>query len=120
MRRWTRIKYYPNLPLKDGTYVTCSKEHRALAREAAKEGIVLLKNEKQLLPIKKGTKLATFGRGIYDYVKGGGGSGAVLVKKETTLYEALCEYPEHVSMSHCMIFTAKRSRRSMRQDLYQE
>lgn len=46
MKRWTRIKYHPNLPLKDGKYVTCSEEHRKLAREAAKEGIVLLKNEK--------------------------------------------------------------------------
>ena len=98
MKRWTRIKYYPNLPLEEGKYVTCSEVHRILAREAAKEGIVLLKNENELLPIKKGTKLAVFGRGIYDYVKGGGGSGAVLVKKETTLYDALCEYPEHVSL----------------------
>lgn len=98
MKRWTRIKYYPNLPLEEGKYVTCSKEHRELAKAAAKEGMVLLKNENDLLPVKKGTRLAIFGRGVADYVKGGGGSGAVLVKKETTLYEALCEYPEQVSM----------------------
>lgn len=98
MKRWTRIKYYPNLPLEEGKYVTCSKEHRELARNAAKEGIVLLKNKNNLLPVKKGTNLAVFGRGVADYVKGGGGSGVVLVKKETTLYEALSEYKEHVSM----------------------
>lgn len=98
MKRWTRIKYQPNLPLEEGKYVTCSNEHRALAREAAKEGIVLLKNEKEMLPLKKGTRLAIFGRGIADYVKGGGGSGAVLVKKDTTLYDVLAKYPEHVSM----------------------
>jgi len=98
MKRWTRIKYYPNLPLEEGKYVTCSKEHRELARSAAKEGIVLLKNDNNLLPVRKGTRLAVFGRGVADYVKGGGGSGAVLVKKETTLYEALCEYPEQVSL----------------------
>lgn len=98
MKRWTRIKYQPNLPLEGGKYVTLSEEHRQLALEAAKEGIVLLKNENNLLPIKKGTNLAVFGRGIYDYVKGGGGSGAVLVKKETTLYDALLQYPEAVSM----------------------
>lgn len=68
--------------MEEGKYVTCSNEHRALAREAAKEGIVLLKNEKEMLPLKKGTRLAIFGRGIADYVKGGGGSGAVLVKKK--------------------------------------
>ena len=98
MKRWTRIKYHPNLPLKEGKYVTCSEEHKMLAREAAKEGIVLLKNENHILPIKKGTRLAMFGRGSADYVKGGGGSGAVLVKKETTLYDALNEYPEHLSL----------------------
>ncbi len=98
MKRWTRIKYQPNLPLKKGQYVTCSEEHKNLARKAAREGIVLLKNENHTLPIKRGTRIATFGRGIFDYVKGGGGSGAVLVEKETTLYDALCEYPDHVAM----------------------
>ncbi|MGN1267691.1 MAG: glycoside hydrolase family 3 C-terminal domain-containing protein, partial [Dorea sp.] len=98
MKRWTRIKYQPNLPLKDGQYVTCGAAHRALAREAAKEGIVLLKNEQKLLPLKSGTKLAMFGKGVFDYVKGGGGSGAVLVEEETTLYDALSQYPEQVSL----------------------
>ena len=37
--------------------------------------MVLLKNEKNTLPIRKGTKVALFGKGTVDYVKGGGGSG---------------------------------------------
>lgn len=31
-------------------------EHRLLARKSAAEGIVLLKNEKQILPLKQGKK----------------------------------------------------------------
>lgn len=44
--KWQRIKYMPCLPLgKDGKRATSSVEHKALARKAATESIVLLKNE---------------------------------------------------------------------------
>ena len=36
--------------------------------------MVLLKNDGNLLPFAKGTKLALFGMGTFDYVRGGGGS----------------------------------------------
>ena len=39
--------------------------------------MVLLKNNEGLLPFAKGTKLALFGKGTFDYVKGGGGSGGI-------------------------------------------
>ena len=54
-------------------------EHIALSKEAAKEGMVLLKNEGEVLPLKKGSKVALFGKAAFDYVKGGGGSGDVTV-----------------------------------------
>lgn len=98
MKKWTRIKYQPNLPLRDGIYVTCGKEHRALAREAAREGIVLLKNEKELLPLKNGAKVALLGKGCFDYVKGGGGSGEVAVKETVTLYDALKQQADVVTV----------------------
>ena len=80
MSKWQRYKYMPVLPLgEDGRLVTGSKEHIALSRKIASEGMVLLKNEKALLPLPKGSKVALFGKGSADYVKGGGGSGDVTV-----------------------------------------
>ena len=51
--------------------------------------MVLLKNEKNTLPIRKGTKVAFFGKGTVDYVKGGGGSGDVTVEYIRNLYEGM-------------------------------
>ena len=79
MNKWTRVKFQPNLPLKESGRVTASKEHILLSKEAAKEGMVLLKNENYLLPLAEGTRIALFGKGSFDYVKGGGGSGDVQI-----------------------------------------
>lgn len=89
MNKWTRVMYQPNLPLKEGKHVTASKEHIELSKEAAKEGMVLLKNEKHLLPLPTGSKIALFGKGSFDYVKGGGGSGDVTVAYVHNLYDGL-------------------------------
>ena len=51
MAKWQRSFFQPVLPLgEDGRRVTGSKEHIALSRMAAGEGMVLLKNEKNALP----------------------------------------------------------------------
>ena len=51
MDKWKRILYQPSLPLgKDGKRVTGSPEHILLSKNAAIEGMVLLKNENSLLP----------------------------------------------------------------------
>ena len=48
--KWQRVKYQPNTPLgADGQKVTASKAHTELSKQAAKEGMVLLKNESGLL-----------------------------------------------------------------------
>ena len=36
MNKWTRVKFQPNLPLKESGRVTASKEHILLSKEAAK------------------------------------------------------------------------------------
>ncbi len=53
------------------------KVHAEIAREAAEEGIVLLKNEKGTLPFAKGKSVALFGVGSYQLLAGGTGSGHV-------------------------------------------
>lgn len=90
MGKWQRMNFQPCLPLgRDGKRVTGCREHIELSRKAAGEGMVLLKNENQTLPIKKGTKLALFGKGCVDYVKGGGGSGDVTVAYIRTLLDGM-------------------------------
>ena len=90
MAKWQRFRYYPLLPLgEDGKIITGCQEHIALSREAAAEGMVLLKNEEHLLPLKKGSRVALFGKASVDYVKGGGGSGDVTVKYVRNLCGAM-------------------------------
>lgn len=90
--KWRRFRYLPLLPLgKDGKIVTGSKENIALSRTAAAEGMVLLKNEGSLLPLKRGTKAALFGKASIDYVKGGGGSGNTNVAYVRNLCQAMEE-----------------------------
>ena len=90
MERWIRAKYLPGIPLgEDGRRVTAGPAHIALSRRAAREGMVLLKNEGGALPLKEGTKVALFGKAAIDYVKGGGGSGDVTVPYVHSLYDGL-------------------------------
>ncbi len=99
MERWARAKYQPVLPLgEDGRRITGSREHITLSKNAAKEGMVLLKNEGGLLPLKKGSKVALFGKATFDYVKGGGGSGDVTVAYTRNLYEGLKEKAGYVEI----------------------
>lgn len=89
MEKWIRARYQPNLPLDGNCRVTASGEHIALSRQAAQEGMVLLKNDKGLLPLALKTRVALFGKGSFDYVKGGGGSGDVTVAYTRNLYDGL-------------------------------
>lgn len=51
--------------------------HARLSRQAASDGMVLLKNEQDSLPLAKGIKLASFGITQVNTLKGGAGSGDV-------------------------------------------
>lgn len=53
------------------------KRNAQLSRAAAADGIVLLKNEAALLPLAAGSKVALYGSGVTETIKGGTGSGDV-------------------------------------------
>lgn len=64
------------------------------ARRAAAEGIVLLRNERSVLPLPEGARVSLFGRGQLTYYKSGTGSGGMVnVTRVTGIREALEDEP---------------------------
>lgn len=64
-------------------------EHRLVARRAAAEGIVLLKNENQILPLDTETRVALYGAGVSRTIKGGTGSGDVNERNTISIYQGM-------------------------------
>lgn len=92
MEKYARFRYQPCIPLgKDGKCATASKNHISLSREAACEGMVLLKNNKNALPLRQGEHIALFGKATIEYIKGGGGSGDVNCPYIRNIYEGFLE-----------------------------
>ena len=64
-------------------------EHRKLARRAAAEGIVLLKNKEGILPLKAGSTVALYGAGAGKTIKGGTGSGDVNEREKVSICQGM-------------------------------
>lgn len=63
VKMWLGLFDHPYVPEEAmGRYETLPEEHRALAREAAEKSIVLLKNEGNILPLKKSQKISLVGQ----------------------------------------------------------
>ena len=90
MEKYARFRYQPCIPLgEDGRCVTASVKHTQLSRKAATEGIVLLKNIGNALPLRRGESVALFGKATIEYIKGGGGSGDVHTPYIRNIYDGL-------------------------------
>lgn len=61
-----------------GDSIYSVKKYAETARAAVAEGIVMLKNEENVLPLKKDTGIALFGRSQFSYYKSGTGSGGMV------------------------------------------
>ena len=67
-------------------------EYARTARAAVAEGIVMLRNQGNVLPLREGEKIALFGRGQFNYYKSGTGSGGLVNTSYVTgIREALEE-----------------------------
>lgn len=65
--------------------------HAQVARQAAAEGMVLLKNEEMSLPISKDTKIGIFGNAQIETIKGGTGSGDVNAAYTVSISDGLLD-----------------------------
>lgn len=95
----------PERPVVDNSYAVNTREHAETALNIARESIVLLKNERDLLPLEKGQvkKIAVLGPlAVNTETTGGGSSGVVPVaENKKDILTALREKaPEGVSVEY--------------------
>ncbi|MGE6397037.1 glycoside hydrolase family 3 C-terminal domain-containing protein [Chryseobacterium scophthalmum] len=85
VKRLLRLAYKTTMNTKKPFGNIASEEHKAVAKEIGEEGIVLLKNQNNVLPIdiNKAKKIAVIGENAIKVMTVGGGSSSLKVKYET-------------------------------------
>lgn len=73
------------------------REHRKIARKAAADGMVLLKNKGNILPLVQESKIALYGAGASQTIKGGNGSGDVNERESVSIYQGLKNAGFHIT-----------------------
>jgi beta-glucosidase len=98
-----------------------SKEHQATALKVAEEGIVLLKNEGNILPLKKSVKtVAVIGANADRANSMGGGSGQIKAKYEITPLQGLKnELGSSVTVNYVPGYTIARDQKADQQQIAQ-
>jgi len=87
-----------------------SGEHHALARKAAGEGAVLLKNDGDILPIQENTKVALIGRFAKEPRYQGAGSSLMNPSRMDNLYDEMVKYAGSDNISYSPGYTEKGDR----------
>lgn len=86
-----------------GRYALDMERYIELARRTAAEGCVLLKNDNHTLPLRKGDRVAVFGRIAFDYYKSGLGSGGLVNTRYVVgILDALKE-EKHISVDEKLL-----------------
>lgn len=73
----------------EGTTETNMEDWRGLVTEIADEGMVLMKNENNILPLENNTKINLLGYCAYNPIYSGSGSGSVAATDSITIEQAL-------------------------------
>lgn len=87
MNRTMKQRKLPGVPYSEERIYEI--HNKQIVRVAATEGMVLLRNENDILPIPKGTAIALYGAGAAHTIKGGTGSGDVNSRKTVSILEGL-------------------------------
>ncbi|MDV7138389.1 glycoside hydrolase family 3 C-terminal domain-containing protein [Maribacter sp. TH_r10] len=104
VRRILRLMFRTTLKSNRGFGKINNKEHHAVARKVAQEGIVLLKNENSFFPIedKEGITIAVIGENATRSMTAGGGSSELKPQFEISPLEGLKARYENVNIVHSM------------------
>jgi beta-glucosidase len=92
------------------------KAHAAITRQSAAEGMVLLTNKKNALPLSGGKKAAVFGVTSYEFVSGGTGSGDVNEEYTVSLMDGLKNAGFEIDNSLAEIYKAEIARQKKIRD----
>ena len=91
VRRVLRLTFRTAMNLDKPFGYMCTQEHLDVARKVAQEGIVLLKNEGGVLPVKKSGKISVVGENAYKKMCIGGGSSMLKPVYEMSPLEGILE-----------------------------
>ena len=82
VRRILRLFYRTTMNRQRPHGFLCSESHYDAALKIAQEGVVLLKNERQLLPVRNARRILVVGENAVKMMTVGGGSSSLKVQKE--------------------------------------
>lgn len=91
VRRILRLIFRTTMSGKRGFGSLCSDEHYAAARQIGAQGLVLLRNEHQALPIATDAKILVVGENAIKMMTVGGGSSSLKVQHEISPLDGLRE-----------------------------
>ena len=91
------------------------KTHAQLSREAATQGMVLLKNDNNALPLAPAAKVALLGNSSYDVLAGGTGSGdvnkAYVISLDQGLASASFTFDDSLKQSYTKFIAEEKGKR---------